>query len=91
MPAWPEDIGWEQITEDYFQSSFMQHSSAETLDKMDSDYVLDHLFETAFFDRDTSYSDRMDARDDVRQYLMDEYGLDIDDVFDWEAWREAYE
>lgn len=88
MPDWPSDIGWEQVTTEYFQDSF--HADEDMLGALDGDDRLHDLFDTAFFDMDASHEERMDARDEVREYMMDEYGLDIDEVFDWQQWRDDY-
>jgi len=33
---------------------------------------------------------RQDAREFVIEYLDEVYGIDFDEAFDWDAWREAY-
>lgn len=57
-----------------------------------SDPVAEALFHEAYFVRDSSFSpEELGAiRDSLTEYLRDEYGIDFDDVFDWDAWREAY-
>lgn len=48
------------------------------------------LFDAGYFNTDISSDDRSAIRDALSDYLMDTYGVDFDEVFDWEAWREAY-
>jgi hypothetical protein len=49
------------------------------------------LFHEAYFNPGGWDKDELSAiRDNLHDYLMDEYGIDFDEVFDWEAWREAY-
>ncbi len=31
------------------------------------------------------------AMDSLKEYLWDEYGVDFDDVFDWDDYRSHYE
>lgn len=55
-----------------------------------NDEVAQALFNEAYFNFDLS-SDQIGAiRDALDGYMMDQYGLDFDEVFDWEAYREAY-
>lgn len=49
------------------------------------------LFHAAYFDTGQSPDDRAAIRDALEQYLMDTYGIEFDEVFDWDAWRELYE
>lgn len=60
------------------------------MSEIQNDHTLSQLFDTAFFDPNATHLQRMDARDELRSYLFSDYGLDIDDVFDWDAWRDAY-
>lgn len=56
------------------------------------DPVAQTLFNEAYFSPGSWDSDQISAiRDELANYLMDEYGVDFDAVFDWEEWREAYE
>jgi hypothetical protein len=48
------------------------------------------LFHAAYFDQDYTTSERVAIREALAEYLEDEYDIDFDDVFDWEAWRESY-
>jgi hypothetical protein len=49
------------------------------------------LYHEAFFaPGDWDPSQLQAIREDLRDYLMNEYGFDFDAEFDWEAWREAY-
>lgn len=49
-------------------------------------------FHTAYFDTDTGLTQaELDVvRDELHDYLYEEYGIEWDDVFDWEAFREWY-
>lgn len=49
------------------------------------------LFHEAYFNPGGWESDQLAAiRDNLHDYLQEEYGIDFDEVFDWDAWREAY-
>lgn len=49
------------------------------------------LFDTAYIDEYASTSAKQVARDMLREYFEDQYGIDWDDAFDWEAFRDWYE
>jgi len=56
-----------------------------------NDTMAQNLFDAALFDHDISRGDRAAIMDSLRDYMWEEYGIDFDDVFDWEAYREAYD
>ena len=55
------------------------------------DSTVRFLYDLAFFDFSLSTSDRRHARLVLSEYLWDEYGVDFDEVFDWEEYRNRYE
>jgi hypothetical protein len=57
-----------------------------------SDPVAEALFHEAYFVRDSAFSpEELGAiRDSLKDYMRDEYGIDFDAEFDWDAWRESY-
>lgn len=57
----------------------------------ESDPELKELFDAALFDPDISARDREDAYEDLVDYLWDVYGIDFDEMFDWEDYREWYD
>lgn len=64
-----------------------------------NDRQLQALYDAALFENtplgsDTGYTtsaDRGEILNALRDYLWEEYGVDFDDVFDWESYREAYD
>lgn len=54
------------------------------------DSIAQALFNEGYFNFDISSDDRVAIREALDGYMMDTYGVDFNDVFDWEAWREAY-
>lgn len=78
------------------------HWSAEEADiyrEMIDDYpdllddpVIETLVHAAYFDMESGFSAReLDSiREELSTYLEDNFGLDWDDIFDWEAYREWY-
>lgn len=56
-----------------------------------ADNHLADLFDTALFDMNASPDDRADAYDELIDYLWDEYGIDFEEDFDWEGYREWYD
>jgi hypothetical protein len=55
------------------------------------DSYLQELFDIAMFDTDISREVRDDAYDSLVDYLWNEYGIDFEDMFDWEDYREWYD
>jgi len=57
------------------------------------DPVAEALFHEAYFVRDSSFSpDELSAiRDNLQAYMVDEYGINFAEEFDWQTWREGYE
>lgn len=48
------------------------------------------LFHEAYFNFDLDTDTINAIRDAFDGYMMDEYGIDFDAVFDWNAYREMY-
>jgi hypothetical protein len=48
------------------------------------------LFHAAYFDQSYETDERVQIRRALDEYLKDEYDIEFDEVFDWEAWRESY-
>lgn len=59
--------------------------------ELGNDHTLQLLFDVALFDSDIRPEEREGAMDVLIEYLWDEYGLDFDDIFDWDGYREWYE
>lgn len=58
---------------------------------MANDEMLQFLLDQAWFEgADLHGKDLRDARDLLEDYLYDEYDIDFDAVFDWEAWDRWY-
>ena len=47
-------------------------------------------FVGVMFDDNLSPDFRHATYDALSDYIMDEYGIDFDDIFDWDAYREWY-
>lgn len=54
------------------------------------DTVAQALFNEGYFNRDLDSSDRIAIREALDDYMWQEYGVDFHEIFDWEAWRDAY-
>lgn len=57
---------------------------------LSSDPVVEALFFHGYMDMEIDTPERNAAREALYEYLNDEYGVDFDEVFDWEEWREQY-
>ena len=47
-------------------------------------------FNEGYFNPDLTTDERVAIREALDDYLQDVYGYDFSEIFDWEAWREAY-
>lgn len=56
-----------------------------------SDRTLQMLYDVALFDKDIRPDEREAIMDELVDYLWREYGLDFDDAFDWDGYRDWYE
>ena len=56
-----------------------------------NDRTLQFLYDGALFNEDLNPEDRAAFYWALEEYLWDEYGMDMDDYFDWESYREWYE
>lgn len=56
-----------------------------------SDRTAEVLYNEAFFNFDAREGEITALREALEQYMMSEYGVDFNEVFDWDAWRENYE
>lgn len=77
----PED--WSTFEKELYQDAFG--------DVFYSDRMAEALYHEAFFNFNMGEGGITELRDNLRGYLMDEYGIDFDEQFDWDSWRDAYE
>lgn len=59
--------------------------------ELENDRFVQALYDTALFNHDISPADRAAVMDTLKDYMWDEYGLNFDDVFDWDGYRAAYD
>ena len=69
---WGEELAYDAITEDYPDL------------RGDTDFQ-DYWDE--MFAEDMNWDEAHDAFDQLNDYLRDEYGLDVNDYFNWNDWR----
>jgi hypothetical protein len=60
-------------------------------DALYADQWLQTLYDAALFNHDVSTEDRTVILNHLRDYMWDNYGMDFDNVFDWDGFREAYD
>lgn len=77
---------WTSLKEFELFTDFAGHDS-----QMFNDPWVQNLYDAALFDYDVSKSDRAEIMHNLRDYLMDNYGVDFDDAFDWEGFRASYD
>lgn len=74
-----------------FERAIFDETFPSDKPEMFNDAHLQDLFDTAWFDPDVSHEDRLHAREELRDYVWEEYELDWDEIFDWQDWAEWYE
>lgn len=82
---------------DNFENEFIgrfshteQHLWDDAFGHQFRDNTAEALFHAAYFDQDYTTDERRQIRNALDEYLADEYGIDFQDEFDWETWRESY-
>lgn len=69
----------------------MWHDFSESLPEVYADQNAQLLFHESLFNfQDWTDAQREAIGDMMNDYFMDEYGIDFEDMFDWEAYREWY-
>jgi hypothetical protein len=71
-------LTWSDRTRDAYGEAF------NVSDEILRDPFVLTAFEDAFFKKEEG------AQEALIEYLREEYGYEWEDVWDWEAWREAY-
>lgn len=56
-----------------------------------SDNNLQFLYQEALYDLDLRPHERAVVLEALEEYLWEEYGINFDDVFDWEGYKAWYE
>jgi hypothetical protein len=55
------------------------------------DTVSQALFDAGFFTFGEEAGRTQAIREALYDYVFDEYGVNFNEIFDWQAWREQYE
>lgn len=83
---------------DYYVPSTWSDEQADLYDSLlggngaiAGDQQLQFLYQEALYDMELSPMDREIVLEMLEDYLWSEYGIDFDDVFDWDGYREWYE
>lgn len=74
---------WSERESEIWNSSFGEYDALY-------DPVAQALYNEGYFNFDIDSDQRAAIRDALDEYMSQEYGIDFDDVFDWDAWRDAY-
>ena len=87
------DLSWEIPEGSPFseaQSALWNDFTLGAAPELHDDNIGQMLFHEALFDQDLTPEQRDVVYDAMVEYMMDNYGIDFDDVFDWENFREWY-
>lgn len=85
MASWDDGWGWDRIAEGLEGTGHSKSDFYEIILDDRRDPLAHDMFMSAAFDKD----DR--AYIDLVEHMWNEYGIDFDEVFDWEDYREYYE
>lgn len=75
--------GWSQREANLYADAFSPIGAFD-------DPVAQALFNEGYFNRDIPADDRSAIREALNDYMLQEYDVEFNDIFDWDAWREAY-
>lgn len=84
--------------DEYFVPASWDRDQADLYDELvgsdpviAADNNLQFLYQEALYDLDLRPYERAIVLEALEEYLWEEYGIDFDDVFDWEGYKEWYE
>lgn len=78
--------------DDWSEIEFRLYSELTDYDsRLANDGITQALYDTGLFNWDIDPETRAQIRETLRDRLWDDYGIDFDDVFDWEAYRASYD
>lgn len=84
--AWDDSINWRPDLQQLWENTFQPYESTGILD----DPWLAPWFEGGWMTGGLTDEQRRDLQAEFMIYVHDTYGVDFDDVWDWDAFREAY-
>jgi hypothetical protein len=56
-----------------------------------ADPFVEAFYHEAFWDWDLAGDTRADVYENFIAYMEDEYGVEWEEIFDWDDWRQAYD
>jgi len=83
-----EDFDYGSLSEDH-QRDFLYDLIGFTHVEIDSEAR--DLFWSVMYDDELSVGQRLDLYDQLTVYIQDNYGIDFNEIWDWEAFREWYD
>lgn len=76
--------GWSDTERSLYQNAFEPVGAYQ-------DMTAQALYNEGYFNRDINHDARMAIRESLDAYMADVYGVNFQEIFDWDTWREAYE
>lgn len=90
-PDYWDEAAASEIFDDVLDNVRAGYEEGDSLaDRMENDNLLQVLYFEGLYDLDLPVEERVDLYEKLIEHMWDTYGLDWDDIFDWEAWREWY-
>lgn len=80
---WFAPLSWGDFEKEHWETRFGPYDVL-------NDSIAQAYYHDAYFNRDVSSEHRIAVREAFDNYMSMVYDIDIDVVFDWDAWREAY-
>lgn len=86
------DFGVESLPGNWFPEEYALWGELATeYPEIRGDFFAQTMFDQALFEyRSMDGEQRQRMRETLERYMADEYGLDFDDILDWELYREWY-
>lgn len=85
-------FNWGDAEDDLFIGALENVGDQGKAYEMLNDEWLQFLYHESLFDRENmSTAERANVYESLEAYVLEEYGIDFSEIYDWEAYREAYD
>lgn len=88
MATYDDDFDYGSLSVDH-QREFLYELIGFTQQELDSEAR--SLFWDVMYNDELSMPDRLAIYEELSDHIRDEYGIEFDDIWDWEAFRTWYE
>lgn len=83
-------MAWENIEHDLWERA-LNEMDADTASRVNADPFAESFYMEAMWNFDLAGDTRAEMYENFVAYMEDYYGVEWEEVFDWDDWREAYD